>query len=189
MLVPPAVAFGEPQAHQWPQPHRSQQQRLKGSPDLCATPEYCGMLYFTIMGFVLDQVQPGQKEKRSWVSGPGWRRPRPRTERLQRAVPAGAGLTIATSRTNSHSTGTSRSLWKQDKLNNKGERWHSPPFSQLHQINCPSHIRARERCWSPRPAAQWRSDKWFSIPAFPPQTWLQREFGDEVGKKLPRLPA
>lgn len=96
-------------------------------------------------------------------------------------VSAGAGLTIATSMTASHSTGTSRSLWKQNKLNNKGERWHSPPFSQLHQINRPSH-RARDRCWSPRRVAQWRSDKSFSIPGFPPRTWLLREFGDEAGK-------
>lgn len=108
------------------------------------------MLYFTIMGFVLDQVQPGHKESSSWVDGPGWREWRPRTERLLRVVSAGAGLTIATSMTNSHSTDTSRSLWKQNKLNNKGESWHSQPFSQSHQINCPSQIRARGRRWSPR---------------------------------------
>lgn len=181
MLVWRAVTFGDPRIHQWSQLHQFQQQRLKRLLDFCATPEVRGMLYVTIMCFVLDQVQPGQKEKRSWIDGPGWRRPRLRTEHLLRAVSAGAGLTIATSMTNSHSTGTSRSLWKQDKLNNKGERWHSPPFSQLHQINWPSHIRAQDHCYSPRLAAQWWSDKSFSIPGFPPRTWLLKEFSDEAG--------
>lgn len=106
----------------------------------------------------------------------------PRTERLLRVVSAGAGLTIATSMTNSHSTDTSRSLWKQNKLNNKGERWHSPPFSQLHQINCPSHLWARGRCWSPRLEAQRCSDESFSIPGFPPQPWLLLGSGHEAGK-------
>lgn len=162
-----AVTFGAPWIRQWSQLHQFQQQCLKRLLDFSAAPEVRGTLYLTIMGFVLDPVQLDQKEKRSWVGRPGWIRPRPRTERLLRVVSAGAGLTIATSMTNSPSTGTSSSLWKQNKLNNKGERWHSPPFSQLHQINCPSQIWAPDRCWSPMPAARWRSDKSFSIPGFP----------------------
>lgn len=149
--------------------------------DFCLTPEVHDMLYFTIMGFVLDQVQPGHKERSSWVDGPGWREWRPRTERLLRVVSAGAGLTIATSMTNSHSTDTSRSLWKQNKLNNKGESWHSQPFSQLHQINSPSQIRARGRCWSPRLETQQRGDKSFSTAGFRPWPWLLLGF-EEGGK-------
>lgn len=181
MLVRSAVTFGDPWIHQWSQLHQFQQQRLKKVTGLLCNPRAARHAVLHNYGFC------------SWSSAAG---PERKTQLSRRSrveasmaedgasptgVSAGAGLTIATSMTASHSMGTSRSLWKQNKLNNKGERWHSPPFSQLHQINCPSH-RARDRCWSPRRAAQWRSDKSFSIPGFPPRTWLLREFGDEVGK-------